>query len=104
MALRVQVVARVESVHDSLPDTHSRKQIDTLVLDLAEAEALVQGQRGVEALNVDAERLARRLRFGLQLPQQRRSDATIARVRQQRDVDDADLLRPARDSTRAAAR
>ena len=66
-------------------------------------KALGQAQRGVEALDVDAERLARRLRFGLQLPQQRtllaqrRADPAIAGVGQQRDVDDADLLRPAGD-------
>jgi hypothetical protein len=36
---------------------------------------------------VDAERFARRLRFGLKLPQQRGADPAVAGVRQQRDVD-----------------
>ena len=92
-----------------------QEQVDSFVLDLPEPEALVQAQRGIErstwmrsSLPAVARRakagFARRLRFGPQLPEQRRSDSRIAGVRQQRDVDDADLLRPARDVEVSAAR
>ena len=74
-----------------------QEQIDAPILDLPEAETLVQPQRGVEALDVDAERLARGLRFGLELTEERGPDAAVAELGQQGDVDDADLVGPAGD-------
>jgi hypothetical protein len=73
------------------------EQIDPFVLDLSKAETLGQPQRGIEALYVNAKRLARGARFGLQLPQQRRTDAAVAELGKEGDVDDANLVSPACD-------
>jgi hypothetical protein len=71
------------------------EQIHTPILDQPEPQSLVEPQRGVEALDVDAERLGCRLCFGLKLADERRPDAAVAELGQQRDVDDTDFVRPA---------
>jgi hypothetical protein len=49
------------------PGSPFQEQIHAFILDLPEAEAFVEPQRGVEALDVDAERLARVLLVPQQL-------------------------------------
>src|SRR5262249_10222519 len=54
------------------------EQIDAFVLDLPEAQTLVEPKRWIEALDVDAQRLARGAPFRLQSLQQRRADSAAA--------------------------
>ena len=63
---------------------------------------MVEAQRRVEALDVDAHRLARRVRFGEELRQQHAAQPAAAVFRQQADVDDAHLVLPARHVETAA--
>jgi hypothetical protein len=72
------------------------EQIGTPVLDRLEPQSLVEPQRRIEPLDVDAQRLAGG-GFGLEALQQRRLDPAVAEPGEGRDVDDADLVRPAGD-------
>ena len=68
------------------------EQVDLAVLEQAEAEPLVETERGIEALDVDTKRLAGSRRLPLQIANQRRADAVAAVGRQQCDVDDPDFF------------
>jgi hypothetical protein len=65
----------------------SHDQRHAFILDLSEPETLVESHRGIDALDVDAQRRAGGGGFGLQLAHEPRPDAAVAVVGQQRDVD-----------------
>ena len=58
------------------------EQVNAFVFDLLEAEAVVKVKGGVEFLDVDGQRLARRARFILQFTQQFSSDPSAPVLRQ----------------------
>src|SRR5437868_1751770 len=71
--------------------------IDAVVFNLRESQPLEEAQAGIEALDVDGQRLAGLRRFRHQLFDKRRSHSLIAIIRQDGDVEDANLSFSARD-------
>src|ERR1700732_215544 len=68
------------------------QQVDAAVVDAAEAQALVEAQRRVQVLDVDAHRLAGRRRLGQQVAQDGAADAVAPMLGQQGDVDDVQRI------------
>src|SRR4026209_1680926 len=72
------------------------EEIHAAIDGLNESETRVQAARRVELLDVNADRPSGPVRLVEYFTDEARADAGVSRLRHQRNVDDADLLRAAR--------
>src|SRR5690349_959943 len=89
--------ARRAAVLRHRPAGMLQQQIHALVLDLAEAEAVIERERRVHAFDMDRYGLSGGGRLRDHVEQQCGAETSPARRRQERDVDDAKLTRPSGD-------